>query len=203
MNCSFAGMNYLGHAYLSFNSPQILVGNMISDFIKGKDRFGFSGNIQKGIALHRMIDEFTDHHPATKKAMEVFRPYYRLYSAPIMDVLFDHFLANDKNLFDDTSLKKFTQTTYRHLEDNSIHLPMRFVHVLTYMKAEDWLYNYKYPEGMRKSLYGLIRRASFIKESDTAYQLFLEHHSYLNECYQTFFPDVKQFAKQKFEGLFQ
>jgi acyl carrier protein phosphodiesterase len=71
------------------------------------------------------------------------------------------------------------------------------------MKAENWLYNYKYPEGIRKSLYGLIRRASFINESDTAYKLFLENHSYLNECYQLFFPDVKQFAKQKFEELFQ
>ena len=202
MNCSFVGMNYLGHAYLSFNSPQILVGNMISDFVKGKEKFVFSGNIQKGIALHRQIDEFTDNHPATKKAMEVFRPYYRLYSAPIMDVLFDHFLANDQSLFDDVSLQEFTQTVYRHLEDNSVHLPIRFVQVLTYMKAENWLYNYKYPEGMRKSLYGLIRRASFINESDTAYKLFLENHSYLNECYQEFFPDVKQFAKQKFEELF-
>ena len=203
MNCSFVRMNYLGHAYLSFNSPQILVGNMISDFIKGKEKFVFSGNIQKGIGLHRQIDEFTDNHPATKKAMQVFRPYYRLYSAPMMDILFDHFLANDQNLFDDISLKEFAQTVYRHLEDNSAHLPIRFVHVLTYMKAENWLYNYKYPEGMQKSLYGLVRRAGFIKESDTAYRLFLEHHSYLNECYHDFFPDVKQFAKQKFEELFQ
>lgn len=203
MNCSFVGMNYLGHAYLSFNSPQILVGNMISDFVKGSDKFLFSGNIQKGILLHRMIDEFTDAHPATKKAMEVFRPYYRLYSAPIMDVLFDYFLANDKNLFDDASLKKFSKTIYRHIEDHSVDLPNRFLHMFTYMKTEDWLYNYKYTEAMRKSLYGLARRASFMKESETAYQLFLEHCSYLNMCYQDFFPDVKLFAKQKFDELIQ
>jgi acyl carrier protein phosphodiesterase len=203
MNCSFAGMNYLGHAYLSFNSPQILVGNMISDFVKGKEQFMFSGNIQKGIALHRAIDEFTDHHPATQKAMEIFRPYYRLYSAPIMDILFDHFLANDQTFFNEASLKEFTQNTYRHLEINSVHLPARFLQVFTYMKTEDWLYNYKYAEGMRKSLYGLVRRANFIKESDTAYKLFLKNHSYLNACYQEFGSDVKQFAKQKFEELIQ
>jgi acyl carrier protein phosphodiesterase len=174
---------------------------MISDFIKGKEKFVFSGNIQKGIALHRQIDEFTDNHPATKKAMGIFRASYRLYSAPIMDILFDHFLANDQSLFDDNSLKKFAQNTYCQLEQNSTHLPVRFLHVLTYMKTEDWLYNYKYPEGMRKSLYGLVRRASFVKESDTAFQLFLENYSYLNDCYQEFFPDVKQFAKRKFEEL--
>jgi hypothetical protein len=30
-------MNYLAHAYLSFNEPDILVGNLISDFVKGKN----------------------------------------------------------------------------------------------------------------------------------------------------------------------
>lgn len=201
MNCSFAGMNYLGHAYLSFHSEEILTGNMISDFVKGSSRFMFSGNIQKGITLHRHIDDFTDSHPATKKAMEVFRPHYRLYSGPIMDILYDHFLANDPNLFTDNSLKAFSKETYRQLENNSAQLPIRFVHVLTYMKAEDWLYNYKYNEGMKKSLYGLVRRSSFLKESNTAYSLFTEHYAYLNDCYHQFFSDVKQFAKQKFEEL--
>jgi acyl carrier protein phosphodiesterase len=201
MNCSFVGMNYLGHAYLSFDSRHILVGNMISDFVKGKEQFVFSGKVQQGIMLHRQIDQFTDTHPAIKKAMEIFRPHYRLYSAPIMDILLDHFLANDENLFDDHSLKEFTKRTYQNLEEYSVSLPARFLHVFMYMKTEDWLYGYKYPEGMRKSLQGLVRRASFTKESDTAYRLFLEHHSYLNECYHDFFPDVKQFAKQKLEDL--
>ena len=161
----------------------------------------FSGKIQKGIALHRMIDAYTDTHPATKKAMEIFRPYYRLYSAPIMDVLFDHFLANDENVFDDTSLKRFSSNIYRQLEDNSTYLPNRFLQMFTYMKTEDWLYNYKFNEGMRKTLYGLMRRASFIRESETAHLLFLQHHDHLNECYRQFFVDVKLYAKQKFDEL--
>ena len=174
---------------------------MISDFVKGRDQFSFSGNIQKGIALHRMIDGFTDSHPATKKAMEVFRPHYRLYSAPLMDILYDYFIANDKNLFDDASLKEFSNNTYRHLENNSTYLPNRFLHMFTYMKTEDWLYNYRYHEGIKKSLQGLVRRASFIRESDTAFNLFLAHQYYLQECYEEFFPDVKLFAKQRFDEL--
>ena len=203
MNCSFVGMNYLGHAYLSFNSPQILVGNMISDFVKGKEKFVFNGNIQKGMVLHRAIDEFTDTHQATKRAMEVFRPSYRLYSAPIMDILFDYFLANDPNLFSDHTLSLFAQDIYAHLEQNTVHLPNRFLQVFTYMKADNWLYNYKYPEGIRRSLAGLVRRATYINESDTAYRLFLENRDVLNECYKQFFADVKQFAKEKFEELVQ
>ena len=71
-------MNYLAHAYLSFNQQEILVGNMISDFVKGKTKFNYPEGIQKGIALHRAIDEFTDTHPATKEAAAFFRPAYRL-----------------------------------------------------------------------------------------------------------------------------
>ncbi|MGZ3880078.1 MAG: acyl carrier protein phosphodiesterase [Flavisolibacter sp.] len=196
-------MNYLGHAYLSFNSPQILVGNMISDFVKGKEKFVFNGNIQKGMVLHRAIDEFTDTHPATKRAMEVFRPAYRLYSAPIMDILFDYFLANDANLFSDGSLKAFADNIYAQLEENTIHLPNRFLQVFTYMKADNWLYNYKYPEGIRRSLHGLVRRATYINDSDTAYRLFLQNQDVLNECYQLFFVDVKQYAKQRFQELIE
>ena len=29
-------MNYLAHAYLSFGYSELLVGNLISDFVKGK-----------------------------------------------------------------------------------------------------------------------------------------------------------------------
>lgn len=201
MNCSFAGMNYLGHAYLSFNSPEILVGNMISDFVKGSAKFSFSGNVQKGIALHRMIDTFTDDHFATKKAKEIFRPHYRLYSGAIMDVLYDHFLANDIFIFNDTSLKQFSERVYTQLEENHSQLPDRFKHVLFYMRTENWLYNYKYVEGTRKSLHGLVRRASYMKESDTAYHLFIDNYEELKNLYQIFFRDVKLFAKQKFEDL--
>ncbi len=36
-------MNYLAHAYLSFNDPDVLAGNMISDFVKGKKKFDYPG----------------------------------------------------------------------------------------------------------------------------------------------------------------
>ena len=68
-------MNYLAHAYLSFGHKEVLTGNMISDFVKGKARFQYPEGIQKGIMLHRAIDDFTDTHPATAIAKEIFRPW--------------------------------------------------------------------------------------------------------------------------------
>lgn len=192
-------MNFLAHAYLSFKDPEILVGNMISDFVKGSAKLGFSGRIQKGIMLHRDIDSFTDSHPATRKAKEFFRSSYRLYSGAIMDVIYDHYLANDISHFDENSLRDFSKLTYRQLEQFSSVLPDKFLFVFTYMKSDDWLFNYRSQEGIKKSLAGLIRRAAFLSESNTAYNLFIEHYVSLNECYSSFFTDVKEFAKLKYE----
>jgi len=88
------------------------VGNLISDFVKGKKKFDFPPGIQNGITLHRAIDTFTDAHEATKKAKEFFRPHYRLYAGALVDVIFDHFLAGDENEFTETFLHDFSLQVY-------------------------------------------------------------------------------------------
>ncbi len=174
---------------------------MISDFVKGKAKFHFPPGIQKGIALHRDIDAFTDVHWATKQAMEIFRPHYRLYSGPIMDVLYDHFLASDETIFTPESLHHFTQQVYNTLEKNALHLPPPFAQMLLYMKSENWLYHYHTRPGIEKSLRGLARRAAYMAESSTAMQLFEQHYNLLNSLYVSFMTDVKLFAKEQFEQL--
>lgn len=177
------------------------MGNMISDFVKGKQKFGYPVSIQKGIELHRAIDAFTDAHPVTAQAKEIFRPYYRLYSAPFIDILYDHFLANDVSVFPGGSLLSYTNSVYQTLEKHTVHLPQRFVGMLTYMKTENWLYNYRTREGIQKSLHGLVRRAAFISDSTKAIELFNENYDELEDCYRAFFPDVNQMAKQKLAEL--
>ena len=106
-------MNYLAHAYLSFNDPGILAGNMISDYVKGKKKFDYPDTIQRGMILHRAIDEFTDQHPVTQRAKQFFKADYRLYAGAFVDVLYDHFLANDKNEFaSDEEFNNFCRQTY-------------------------------------------------------------------------------------------
>ena len=187
-------MNYLAHAYLSFNRPGILVGNMISDFVKGKKKYDYPDTIQRGIALHREIDSFTDGHWATKEGKVIFRPAYRLYAGAFMDVVYDHFLALDKNEFSDESLRSFTIDTYNVLDQYTNYFPEKFAMMYPYMKAHNWLYHYKYREGIQKSLGGVVRRSAYLTESDTAYQLFNDHYDKLKELYQLFFPELRSLA---------
>ncbi len=195
-------MNFLAHAFLSFDDKDFLTGNMISDFVKGKRKFDYPGAIQKGIHLHRMIDEFTDFHPATAKAKELFRPVYRLYAGPFVDIVYDHFLAIDEKQFlNNNGLKNFTETTYRQLQQNASFFPLPFQRMFPYMQSQNWLYGYAFTEGIRKSFGGLVRRASYLNESEIAFTIFTKNYEQLSEHYAGFFPEVKEFAFTKMREL--
>jgi acyl carrier protein phosphodiesterase len=42
-------MNFLAHAYLSFGLEEILVGNFIADFVRGKELEKYPKKVQLGI----------------------------------------------------------------------------------------------------------------------------------------------------------
>ena len=194
-------MNYLAHAYLSFKDPDILLGNLVSDFVKGKKKFDYPSRIQQGITLHRAIDSFTDAHPATKEGKKIFRPEYGLYGSAFMDIVYDHFLAIDQKEFSDGELLNFSQWVYASL-DKSIDLaPERFRQMFPFMKQHNWLYNYQYTWGIERSLEGLVRRAAYLKESHTAFKLFNDHYRHLQDVYADFFPDLKKNSSEIFHSF--
>ena len=198
----FLQMNYLAHAFLSFNKTDILAGNIISDFVKGKAKFDYPPGIQKGIHLHRLIDTFTDNHPVTVMAKSFFRPQYRLYSGAFTDVVYDHFLARDKKQFEEYgNLEIFSLKVYQSLEINFLLYPPRFQKMFPYMKSQNWLYNYQFKEGIQKSFQGLVYRAAYLHESVIAYEIFNEYYSELRNCYYQFFPELLQFTSENLSNL--
>ena len=195
-------MNYLAHAYLSFNKPEILAGNMISDYIKGKKQFDYPSAVQKGIRLHRQIDNYTDTHAATKELKSFFRPQYRLYSGAFADVVYDHFLANDVHEFEnETVLQNFATATYQMLEPYTCLFPAPFLKMFPYMKEYNWLYNYRYTWAIEKSFGGLVKRAAYLTESKIAFEIFTEHYAAMQICYAAFFSDLKKFTIHQLNEL--
>ena len=194
-------MNFLAHAYLSFGQPELIVGNLISDFVKGKKQYDYPVAIQKGITLHRNIDTFTDASEPTKNAKEIFRPVYRLYSGAFTDVVYDYFLANDDREFTADSLLRFSQTVYIIMEQFADWMPGRFAGMFPYMKSQNWLYGYRTKEGIEKSFSGLVHRSSYLTESHSAFVLFERHYDELKACYDELFRIIKPFAKQRIREL--
>lgn len=198
----FYQMNYLAHAFLSFSNGEILTGNVISDFVKGKSKFTYPSIVQKGITLHRMIDRFTDDHPITTEAKEIFRPQYRLYCGAFMDIVYDHFLALDEKQFAAYGgLKPFTKKSYILLDEHFSIFPLHFQKMFPYMKTENWLYNYRSKNGIRKGFEGLVYRAAYLHESEIAFSIFNEHYEGFKNYYNEFFPELKQYAYDSLSNL--
>lgn len=178
------------------------MGNLISDFVKGKKQFDYPSVIQQGIQLHRAIDMYTDTHPATQQLKAFFRPHYRLYSGAFTDVVYDHFLARDTTCFGtEKALKNFAASTYSQLESFSAWFPPAFQKIFPLMKQYDWLYHYQDIRGIEKSFGGLVRRAVYLTESQTAYELFLTHYNGMQTCYNNFFPELQKFSFAKLNEL--
>ncbi len=195
-------MNYLAHAYLSFKEPQVLVGNMISDFVKGKKHYDYPPLVLVGIKLHRAIDAYADLDPFCKKIASYFSESYRLYGAAFADVVCDYFLANDEHEFASAdSLDVFCQNSYKRLEAHKEFFDPVFSLMFPFMKEQNWLYNYRGTEGIRKSFRGLQKRSKYIKETDTAFATFLEHKEEMRIHYDSFFPNVKKFAEKSLQEL--
>jgi acyl carrier protein phosphodiesterase len=196
-------MNFLSHSFLSFGNPGILAGNMMGDFVKGlKALEAFPEDIKNGILLHRRIDAFTDAHPATLKAKNIFRPQYRLYSGAFVDNIYDHFLANDPRYFPgEKALFDFTKKVYADLSRNIHWSPPAFARMFFYMESENWLFHYRTFKGVKHSFGGLVRRAQYLEEWDVAFELFIRHYYELNQLYYDFIEDIIQFVKKELNGL--
>jgi acyl carrier protein phosphodiesterase len=191
-------MNYLAHAFLSFNNPTVLVGNMVSDFVKGKQQYSFPPSIQKGIQLHRAIDSFTDTHACTKAAKQYFKPAVGLYAGAFVDVVYDYFLANDATYFTPDVLANFATNTYAVLQQHQSYLPPYFAAMLPFMQQQNWLYNYQFHWGIEKSFMGIARRAKYLQETGTAFDIFVQQENTLRNLYNDFFGELYAHAFKKY-----
>lgn len=194
-------MNFLAHAYLSFGQEEILVGNLVADFIKGKELNQFPKGIQIGILLHREIDVFTDTHPLVKAAQSYLRPKFRHYSSVITDIFFDYFLAKNWHNYSSTPLDEFALHTYDLLEKHLPVLPPRFGEMFFWMKSQNWLLNYREIEGIQRTLNGMTRRAKFDSKMNESVSILLEKENEFELIFFAFFRDLETFAKAKLQEI--
>jgi len=192
-------MNFLAHAYLSFRQPDILTGNMISDFVKGKAKFGYPLPVQDGIVLHRAIDSFTDENRINAIARKLFHPAVGKYAGAFLDIVYDHFLASDPLVFPGDSLPVFSQWVYENLEKNLAVCPPPFQQLFPYMKNNNWLTGYREEASIQRSFQNLAYRAAYLDDASAAWLIFVEKKPQLEAAYQRFFPELLLFVGDYFK----
>lgn len=190
-------MNFLAHLHLSGDDEATMVGNFIGDFVKGRDlTTQFGPGIARGIELHRVIDEFTDRHPMVKQSKSRLWPTYRHYSAVIVDIFYDHYLAAGWSGYSNVPLDQYAQRAYQLLAKHDSILPEQVRYMLGHMTRNNWLVGYSYVEGIRRALTGMSRRATFESKMEQAVEDLRKNYADFEMDFKTFFPELSEFAAQ-------
>jgi acyl carrier protein phosphodiesterase len=188
-------MNFLAHAYLSFDDPDILVGNMIADALKGSQPAQYPSNIQKGIYLHRNIDAYTDQHELVRATRKIFYPAIRHYALVISDVIYDHFLGVNWNKYHHETLFDFSQRSYQDLDARMIFVPERFQRIFGFMKEDNWFVMYSERAGIHKTIDRLSYRSKAFTFSKETIEIFEKNYVELESHFLEFFPQLVENSK--------
>jgi acyl carrier protein phosphodiesterase len=193
-------VNFLAHLFLSGNDPDVMTGNFIGDFVRGRNLSEtFGAKIAQGIDLHRAIDEFTDHHLVVRQSKTRLRPKYGHYSGVIVDIFYDHFLALNWGTYAREPLEVYAQKAYGYIDARASILPERVKQMLPYMKQGNWLVNYAQLEGMKRALNGMARRATFDSKMEQAIDDLQRDHEAFQGDFDLFFPELVVFSKEFLE----
>ena len=192
-------MNYLAHFILAFNDPEILVGQFISDDIKGNQYLNYQGGVRNGILLHRFIDDFTDTHPLCLEIRKDIRQELGLFSGIAIDVYFDYCLSVNWSTHSPQNMEEFIQNVYSVLNANSVVMNEKRRFILSKMQEQDWLGRYKTLEGIDLTLQQMSFRVPEGRKLHKAAGLLEKHEKKVKEIFEIFFPQLTSASKFKLD----
>lgn len=194
-------MNYLAHIYLSFDDPEVTLGNFIADRVRGKDYLQYPSEVQHGLLLHREIDTYTDSHPIPRRSSKHLHSRYHHYSMVIVDIYYDHFLAKFWEEYSKVPLVEYTEDFYKLLQDNLDWMPEPIQHMSSYMISDNWLLNYGNFDGLERVFQGMNRRTKYKSGMDTAVEELDKYYGDFEADFRAFFEDLVIFSRQKLSFL--
>lgn len=189
-------MNFLAHFLLSGNNRNIIIGNYLGDFVKGRKIEELSTEIQKGIILHREIDQFTDNHPQVKETVQLLRPYFQKYSGVVSDIFFDHFLARHWSKYHQKELHVFAESIYQILSSHKSKLPERAIRFYNYMIAHNILLYYREIEGIQYVMDGMAHRAKYDSNFEKSVEVLENHYQEIEKYFLNFMPQLVRHSEK-------
>lgn len=188
-------MNYLAHSYLSFQKNDLIVGNFIADSIRGNHFEALTEGIIKGITLHRKIDFYTDSHPIFLTSKHRFSKDFDKYSGVLMDIIYDHYLAKNFQLYSKLTLQQYVDSIYLILEKNMQFLPEPAKRFYDYMTQRNILFHYSSLTGIETVLMHLSHRIKNRFELQLAIPILEKNYAEIEKEFFTFFDELKAFCK--------
>ena len=192
-------MNFLAHTYLSGCNEEIIVGNFMGDYVKGRNYVLFPEQVKKGILIHRDIDTFTDMHMITRRSKLMVAPKYSKYAGIIIDIFYDHFLAS---LWDDYStlpLSEYVNRTYDLLKRNYQVLPDAIKNWFPTFLENNWMMAYTTVDGIELVLERMSANTSLPNHAAYAVEVLSDQYAVFRNDFLQFFPQMVEFIEEKYE----
>lgn len=193
-------MNYLAHILLSGDNSQVILGNFIGDFVKGNSFKDYELDIQRGVLLHRFIDDFTDNHPKVKSDIKLISNHIGRYAPVAVDVFYDYLLAKHWNQFSSLDIDLFCDNFYSMASKNTSMMPEKCRFMFRYMKRDNWLGNYQNKKGVEKTLIGISRRTKFNSGLENAITHLDSHEEIINSNFVEFYEELNEKSKLFLDG---
>jgi len=183
-------MNHLMHLFLSGNDPEILVGNLMGDFVKGRLDDRFPPGIRRGIEIHRKIDSFAAGNAFFLQSKRCIDPCFGHYRAVLVDIFYDHFLARDWDRYSPSTLEEFIRISYQTLCRYEAQLPPRLLELLPRMFSRHWLIAYQEPAGIEIALRRMSTRLARPNPLAEGFAELSKKRDLLQSDFRGFLPEV-------------
>jgi acyl carrier protein phosphodiesterase len=198
-------MNFLAHLFLSGKNEEVMVGNLLEDFVVGRIEHQrnvvYNQTLKNGILLHRLIDTFTDTNHAVSDCKVVLYEKYHKYAAVLIDIFFDHYLAIHWQEYSNEPFDEFRQRVYTTFQNHWSILPDKMKPMIESMIKHDWLNNYSEFWGIERALLSISRRTKYESNMQKATADLKINYQLFDEKFCIFFPklmlECNQFLSEK------
>jgi acyl carrier protein phosphodiesterase len=206
-------MNFLAHLYLADPCPEAWIGSLLPDLARPRDLSRRAAAApgrddclatlppatRAAIDQHRAADAFTDTHPVVHRSKARIRPRHGVYCGIVIDILYDHLLAQQWRRYADVELPVFTAAVHAGFVSHAHLMPPVMRYPVGRLIEQDWLTSYATIDGLTDALRRLSARLAQRFDRpvhlETAAIDLEDHRAGLTADFHEFFPQLIAFSR--------
>lgn len=172
----------------------MLIGGFLGDYVKGRLNGQFDAQVERGIRLHRAIDQFTDQHDIVRRSQQRFDPRFRRYAGIMTDIIYDHLLAKRFSHYTANDLGAFSTRVLQTLVDHDHLLTEPAATTARRMYQLNSLAGYNKEDFVERSLVYISQRLTRANPLDEAYAECQQHLVDLGDDLSEFYPVLTDYC---------
>ncbi len=186
-------MNWLAHIFVSGDTVDYQLGNLLADPLKGRPWSGASEATQDGFAMHKVIDRFTDHHPAFINSKSRLGETGFLRGV-VIDMVYDHLLIKSWDQYARIDRAAFIESFYAKALPAAADYPQQPREIVRRIIGSNYLVSYADLDGLQLALERIDTR---LARTGTGKKQFVEYMpdieanlAGLQQDFDVFFPTL-------------